>query len=227
MCRKAIRHLAYGDATFDQFPLVVQELVTVSSVNASDLTADGEISADGRVSVRGLGRMLTHGSHYYGCVLSHDDVDPRLRSMIADFTLATGDVLAGYGYRGWFDIDFVQALDGRLYALEVNARRTGPLIAYTVDTRLRELGCEVEAVATAEVIRLPWRVSPSLAFEAFHATQQGMRRRILPTAFMATDALRPSIGIAVTGSTADDAAVGLREARDEFLRQVIARNPPR
>lgn len=47
-----------------------------------------------------------------------------------------GRIYHKYGYRGYFDIDFVFGKNGRLYALESNVRRTGGTHAFELARRL-------------------------------------------------------------------------------------------
>jgi hypothetical protein len=134
-----------------------------------------------------------------------------------------GDLLADRGYRGWYDVDFVRSAAGAVYALEVNTRRTGPSVAYAVWQRLRDLRGGPVAVAAAEVIRLPRRVEPTEAFEAFHHAQKAFSDLVVvPTAFMGTDSARPSIGLAVGGSSGQDASRGLSEVADLLVARVAS-----
>ena len=223
-CIRTFAGLRGTEPTYEKWPLVIQEVVPASSAIPPDLTADGEIASDGGVRIAGMATMLMRGPRYSGCLVSAGRLQATEPwSLLGEFTRGVGECLSRRGYRGWYDVDFIRSVTGAIYALEVNTRRTGPCVAYTVGSRLSELGSKMTCVAASEVIRLPRRVDEHDAFEAFHATRSRFPELvIIPTTFMATNSARPSIGIAVAGATDREAYQGLHQATDLLLGLMAA-----
>ena len=114
-----------GDALWDHSALTVEECVGLGQ----DLTTpsvDGYIDSGGTVHVLGVQNMLTIEQRCVGFEMGNNvfphDLESRLRSIVKH----VGDQLSLFGYRGWFDIDFLLPNDGSLlFISEINPRRTG------------------------------------------------------------------------------------------------------
>ncbi|MEV6418396.1 GNAT family N-acetyltransferase [Streptomyces sp. NPDC051662] len=103
-----------------------------------DLTYDGLVDTAGTVHDVGAARMDVAGTAYRGATVGPGAVPGRAASIALRFGHAVGLELAASGYRGWYDVDFVTATDGRLAPTEINLRLTGPSVAFMVKARLDE-----------------------------------------------------------------------------------------
>ncbi|MEV4971184.1 GNAT family N-acetyltransferase [Streptomyces scopuliridis] len=103
-----------------------------------DLTYDGLVDPAGTVHDVGAARMDVADTAYRGATVGPGAVPDRAASIALRFGHAVGVELAASGYRGWYDVDFVAATDGRLAPTEINLRLTGPSVAFMVKARLDE-----------------------------------------------------------------------------------------
>ncbi|WP_406365322.1 GNAT family N-acetyltransferase [Streptomyces sp. NBC_01546] len=132
--RAVLRRLPRG-------PLLVEEFVHGSGEEEGprDLTYDGFVAADGRVHEVGGAVMDVRDGCYAGATVGPGVVPGWAEKPLGAFGAAVGRELAAGGYRGWFDVDFVTAGEGRLAPTETNLRLTGPAVAFMVAARLDAL----------------------------------------------------------------------------------------
>ncbi|MER8071905.1 GNAT family N-acetyltransferase [Streptomyces sp. NPDC094034] len=103
-----------------------------------DLTYDGLVDTAGTVHDVGAARMDVADTVYRGASVGPGAVPEQAASVALRFGHAVGLELAASGYRGWYDVDFVTATEGRLAPTEINLRLTGPSVAFMVKARLDE-----------------------------------------------------------------------------------------
>ncbi|MET9604362.1 GNAT family N-acetyltransferase [Streptomyces sp. NPDC006512] len=123
-------------------PLLVEEYVpgpAGADAGPRDLTYDGFVDDAGRVHEVGAAVMDVADGAYRGATVGPGVVPGRLEGPLLTFGRAVGRELAGSGYRGWFDVDFVADAAGRLAPTETNLRLTGPSVAFMVAARLDQL----------------------------------------------------------------------------------------
>lgn len=128
---------------------------------------------------------------------------------------------AGLGYLGWLGIDFLAGRDGRLYLLELNARRTGGIHAAALlgrrPDRASAVACVADDMPVAGAgpvpyadVREAFRAAWARGDEVYPSTVRGLRRS------------RPTIGVVAVGPDAGRArdllgefavALGERAAR--------------
>ncbi|MFD9568626.1 GNAT family N-acetyltransferase [Streptomyces sp. NPDC059982] len=120
-------------------PLLVEEYVPDPAHGPRDLTYDGFVTGGGRPYEVGAAVMEVADGAYRGATVGPGVVPAALAGPLRAFGAAVGRELAGSGYRGWFDVDFVADGAGRLAPTEVNLRLTGPSAAFMVAARLNEL----------------------------------------------------------------------------------------
>jgi Pre ATP-grasp domain/PGM1 C-terminal domain len=111
------------------------------------LSAQGHVTAAGP-EVAYDGEMRMSGGSFAGYRSPLDDLTDPTRTELADWTRALGRRLAADGYRGSYSLDAVCALDGTLYALECNVRRTATTTAHAAVTRLAGIGRPTPAWST-------------------------------------------------------------------------------
>lgn len=222
-CMAAVESLRGEDPRYSSWPLVVQSRVVRRRGGPGDLTGDGEVLPDGSVLYRGGAKMLVDGTHYAGAVTSCVTMASLSTWLeIEDFTISVGRVLSGKGYRGWFDVDFLEGVDGRLHALEINARRTGPVAPLTIARRLGALHGEAfSSVACLDSVTLPRRLSARATFDALQSTESGRSEWLVPTSFLGTEDPRPGLGLAVAAATAAEAMARLDQSVNELLRALL------
>lgn len=142
-----------------------------------------------------------------------------LWSDLSSFTRSVGETLSALGYRGWFDVDYIVDPSGCPCALEINARRTGPIVSLNLLARYREIGRPgIEAVASNDAFRLPARISAKEAFDIFWSASRTQGVAAIPTYFLGTDALLPTIGVAVGAADHLEALSGLNALGSEIQR---------
>ncbi len=166
--------------------------------------------------------MLVDGTHYVGAATESELWAPaKTWSAVERFTLQVGHELAALGYRGWYDVDFIAAVDHQLWALEINARRTGPTVVLTIAERLAAIRPgPPSAVICCDSIPLPRRYDAAEVFEAFTQSKPCMSEDVIPTAFFGTDAMEPSLGLAATGTDIERARALLECAADDIVRRL-------
>ncbi|MEU9027327.1 GNAT family N-acetyltransferase [Streptomyces sp. NPDC048383] len=143
-------------------PLLVEEYVpgpAGADAGPRDLTYDGFVDGAGRLHEVGAAVMDVVDGAYRGATVGPGVVPGALEGPLSAFGRAVGRGLAEYGYRGWFDVDFVVDGRGRLAPTETNLRLTGPSVAFMVAARLdvlRGAGHLVRIVDRVELgARLP------------------------------------------------------------------------
>lgn len=214
-------HLISASHRYSRWPIVVQEEVPRVRASAADLTGDAEVLPDGSVEYRGSAAMLVESNHYGGAVTACASMFPQDGwAAIESFTLEVGSIVSDLGYRGWFDVDFLASVDSQIYALEINARRTGPIAAFTIAGRARELGLGT-AVACRDAVNLPRRYTPAQVYDAYWAVQARHGGRIVPTSFLGLDASSPVIGLAAIADDASEAVDLLDVGIDELGRYLL------
>lgn len=219
-CRRALRYLENKDSFFEDYPIVVQRWIMRGAGTDCDPSCDGEVTVDGEVEVRGLTSMLISETHYSGSVTRRfGAAGSGVWLELSAFTRAVGEQLSFAGYRGWFDVDFIIDPSGTPYALEINARRTGPVVALNLLARLDELGRrEVGSVASNDAFALPSRIHAKDAFEIFDAAVRAVGFDAVPTHFLGTDGLLPTLGVAVPGADHVEALARLGSLGAEIRR---------
>lgn len=217
---RAITSARNCDGLLDVLPLIIQEYIWKIMPESGDVTVDYEIDAAGRVECRGSASMIVDGTHYAGAVTADGTVFPGHQTeLVESFGRAVGVALAGYGYRGWFDVDFVRAADTTLVPIEVNARRTGPTIALMIRNRLEAISGNEIAVCAHDNLPLRSRLPPRAAFDLFMSISRslGLSGKVVPTLTTATESIRPYMGIAIQASTATVALAQVGAFRHALL----------
>ncbi len=112
--------------------IVIEKRIAGHTVK--DLSIDVYIDKNKRVSTW-PSLTIVEGLSCIGEETGKDVLRCPLSQALRSAGLKVADVLASIGYEGWFDVDFIEA-DNQLYALEINARRTGGTVPVEVATSL-------------------------------------------------------------------------------------------
>lgn len=215
-------HLTASNHRFGHWPILVQEEVVRVRASPADLTGDGEVLPDGSVVLQGNATMLVDANHYGGAVTACSSMVPDdVWATISAYTYDVGVLLAADGYRGWYDVDLLQSVDGRLYALEINARRTGPVAAFTIASRAKARGLG-RAVACRDAVSLPGRFSPAEVFDALWALEPLHGGTIVPTSFLGLDGSSPAIGLGAIAAGGLEAVAMLDHVIDRLGASLLA-----
>mgnify|MGYP005839119935 FL=1 len=126
---EAIRSRLAGDRQMTSDVIVVEELIEMDlSVAGGSPSIEMRIPADPARDVEFMylcGQILTAKGYFFGVEMHRDLVEPDLERTIERAAVAVAREMRRRGYAGVFDMDMVAGVDGRLYAVEVNTRRTG------------------------------------------------------------------------------------------------------
>ncbi|MGN9783105.1 hypothetical protein ACTMTF_16855 [Nonomuraea sp. ZG12] len=183
-------------------------------------TYDAVVAADGRVHPVGTGAMTIDGTRYQGVTLGPGALPAEQVRTAAGFGAAVGTALASYGYRGWYDVDFVADRAGPLVPTEINLRLTGPAVAFTLQVALDRLHGAGHVVRTLDCLPLGARL-PSTALRE-HVTRLAERCAELGTILLVTIPTAaldpfPYLGIALASRTLrelDEAERAVRTANE-------------
>ncbi|MFG6194520.1 hypothetical protein [Nonomuraea sp. JJY05] len=183
-------------------------------------TFDAVIAADGQVHPVGTGAMAIDGTRYQGVTVGPGTLPAAQARTAAAFGAAVGAALAGHGYRGWYDVDYVADRAGLLAPTEINLRLTGPSAAFTIQSALDGLHGTGHLVRTLDCLPLAARLPPTALRE--HVTRLAARCRELGAIFVVTvptaafDPI-PYLGIALAARTVrelDEAERAVRTANE-------------
>lgn len=83
------------------------------------------------------------------------------------------------------------------------------------------MGIESSALACQDAFRPPGRFDPHVAFDIFHSVTRDYGYPIVPTSFLATDGLLPSLGMAVAGRERAESTTRLLDVQSEMLRRML------
>jgi hypothetical protein len=205
---------AVADSPFLRvFPIVVQEFIPhepQTSCHAVDM----------RIGARGIERTVTSraGADGYQILRLSDGVcllDPPLENRMHAVARRLGRAAHGLGFRGWIGADFIVGTDGKLYLLELNARRTGGMHAVGL---LSAGGPQAGLVAVShDAIELP-HPGP-LTYEDVRPVFQRMwaaGRRVYPTTVRDLCQSPPQMGIVTLAASTADAC----RLADQLVRSV-------
>jgi len=132
--RKEVAHRMAFDHFWDNPPVIIEEHIPgTENLLPISLTIDFCINQDGLLNKVGCGKMLMRRGWLYAgihCGKGVLDNDTENKMTRAGFYI--GEQMAKMGYRGWFDVDFVQRWDGEIFLTEINARRASPVHIFDI-----------------------------------------------------------------------------------------------
>ncbi|MFD7898293.1 hypothetical protein [Streptomyces sp. NPDC059743] len=206
-----LRALTDDDAIFGVVPLLVEEYIEPHPLHCQ-LTYDGEITDDGVID-RGTALMHVTGTHYRGATTGPGALPEPLRRPVTDFGRTVGAMLAAEGYRGWFDVDFVRARDGRLAPTEINARRTGPCAAMAIAANLGASAGRPVVVRTEDTLPLPRAIPEERLYARFETVARVLADQgvaFVPTLVTASSEKVPYAGFALAGASVAEVDTAMR-----------------
>lgn len=137
--RETIRH----NPLLQQGPVVLEEYIRPNFRHHGTFpSVDSIIRPNGEVEVQCVDAMvIKHHDNdvtFYGCVLGKGLFNRHQKKQLAEVSKNVGIELSKLGYRGWYDVDYILAESGGIYATEANLRRTS--LAYMVDLGHKLIG---------------------------------------------------------------------------------------
>jgi hypothetical protein len=109
--------------------MVVEELIDMDKgLGGGSPSIEMRVPGDPRRDVEFMylcGQILTPEGYFFGVEMYHDLVAAQVQRTIEAAGVAVARQVRQLGYVGVFDMDLVAGKDGRLYAVEINTRRTG------------------------------------------------------------------------------------------------------
>ncbi len=212
-----------SDPIWEFAPYIVEEFVSVdTSVGGGFPSGEGHITERGFVFDYNCGQGVTSEGVFEGVAIGTgvlpDAVDERITRAMEKI----GSKYYASGYRGTFDIDFVAAAGGDLYAIECNARMTGGSHVYGVMSHLKlnmRESCILsdDALCYGIVARKPEKILTLLS-DLLYPIQKEKRGVIV--SFI--NEKRPVIGVIAIGENRADARFLISKVRDSLeVSQVI------
>ncbi|MGV9314713.1 GNAT family N-acetyltransferase [Streptomyces sp. NPDC003691] len=208
-------------------PLLLEEYVP----GREHPSYDGFVDAAGTVHDVGVAAMDIGGTAYRGATIGPGAVSDGITARALAFGNAVGRRLAGDGYRGWFDVDYVTGPDGLLAPTEINLRLTGPAVAFMIRQRLAETRGPAAArfVRTLDRVPLGARLPDAelLDFlERLIARCAAIGTVVVPTIPTAAHDPAPFLGLALAAPTPDHLAAvdALVRAECRSLDRLLGRS---
>jgi hypothetical protein len=131
----------FSSGMLDEYraPFVVEEYVSNSDGSTSEApTFNGYVKSDGTILTMGLGIQLIKERQFYaGGYIGKNILSANHYNRINQFGISIGKLIYEYGYRGWFNIDFILIKDtDSIFACEINTRRSGSSTAIDIANRI-------------------------------------------------------------------------------------------
>ena len=138
MLRKEIAYRMSFDNFWNNPPVIIEEHITgVNDSFPRSLTIDFRINHDGQINKIGCGEMIMRRSCLYsGIHCGKGVIDRDTENYMTKAGFYIGEHMAKSGYKGWFDVDFVQGSNGKIFLTEINARRASPIHVFDIAAQL-------------------------------------------------------------------------------------------
>jgi sugar phosphate isomerase/epimerase len=185
---------------------VLVESYIRAAARMADLTFDAVVGEDGRVHPVGVGVMRVDRTKYQGATVGPGVVPDEVAERLVSFGTEVGRELARHGYRGWFDIDVVRDLEGKLAPTETNLRLTGPAVAFMVRARLDRVRGEAHVVRTLDQLSLGARLPEQALVEHMGRLIElcePLGAVVVPTLPGSSFEAAPTVGVAIAGTSVE------------------------
>lgn len=185
-------------------------------------TTDWIVAEDGSARCVGTGMMtMRHRSLYCGVTAGVGALGVKLESGSVEIGRKVAALLAGRGFRGWFDVDLVADGEDNVYATELNMRRTCPAHAFElagaregVDWAGKCCVKTIERFSFGSAARIGYgEVSAAIAEWNGNAARAGVFA-VASGATSCLDRPRPEVGLVViapNAASAEEACASLGE----------------
>lgn len=117
---------------WQKFPIVIEKFIPADpSIGGGFPNAEFKILSNGQVKLLyHCGMRVTRDGVFKGVEINQQVLSTKIISQIVNTGFIIGEKMAEFGYRGYFDVDFVAGKDKKMYLTESNVRRTGGTHVY-------------------------------------------------------------------------------------------------
>lgn len=135
--RESLEQVLQSDPVWEDPLMVVEEFVEPDTqVAGGSPSTELFISESGPFVTYHCGQLLDANGGFLGVEIGKEVLFAPVRDTLERISMIIGEQYHALGYRGFFDIDFVAARDGTIYAVETNMRRTGGTHVYDLAKHL-------------------------------------------------------------------------------------------
>lgn len=126
-----------GDAYWDNYPIVIENLINATNSPTSMPNVEFKIHKNGHLEMLYVcACQVTPKGVFYGVDINEDIINDRLQTRIEDTCYYIAEQYSAAGYRGHFDVDMMLAKNGHIYVCESNTRNTGGTDTYKLAKKL-------------------------------------------------------------------------------------------
>lgn len=135
---KEILRILKLDSYWEKFPIIIESFININPKIAGGFpNVEFKIQKNGRVDFLYFGGMkINKDGIFQGMEVNDDVISDRIEAQIMDTGFFVGEKYAQAGYRGYFDLDFIAAKNGKIYTTESNVRRTGGTHVFHIASKL-------------------------------------------------------------------------------------------
>jgi hypothetical protein len=117
---------------WQKFPIVIEKFIPSDpNIGGGFPNAEFKITPNGQVKLLyHCGMRVTRDGVFKGVEINEQVLSPKIVSQIINTGFTIGEKMAEFGYRGYYDVDFIAGKDKKMYLTESNIRRTGGTHVY-------------------------------------------------------------------------------------------------
>lgn len=113
------------DSIWQEGPYVVEEFITSNNNAEHSPSLEVFIGENGHKITYICNQIVDNKGKFIGVLMGKNCVKRNTEGKIRKIGHLIGDRYDDWGYRGFFDVDFITSTTGELYPIETNVRRTG------------------------------------------------------------------------------------------------------
>ncbi len=118
-------------------PVVVEEFIPPNlKIGGGDPDVEVKVTESSAIPLYVCGMRVTPAGVFQGIEIGKAVLPDKITQVLNETGKRYGVLLHEFGYRGFFDIDFVSSLSGEVHPIEANLRRTGGTHAFELAKRL-------------------------------------------------------------------------------------------
>jgi hypothetical protein len=131
-CQEMILSFLKKDAYWDTFPIVIEDYIDINpNIGGGFPNVEYLIHKNGKIDfLYYCSLRVTREGVFKGVEINDDVIPEKHAAQLIDTGFYIAEQYAREGYRGYFDVDYVAAKNGKLYVTESNVRRTGATHVY-------------------------------------------------------------------------------------------------
>lgn len=119
------------DRVWEVGPYVVEELVDIDfNVAGGSPSTEVYITDLGPEITYDCEQVVNERGEFLGVGIGREAIPDLFKNQVRDLVITVGNKYWQLGYRGFFDVDMVVSIKGKVYAVETNVRRTGGTHVY-------------------------------------------------------------------------------------------------